>query len=103
VNIYESLDATAAKGYDAGVAAERERLRLAILGCSTCGKVHEYRPETGDCGKPHKSGHYTWADPDNGHTYAPLWRTHGPEDSASFLRRVLAEPTTASGTKPQQA
>lgn len=65
----------------AAVAAERERIRLGILGCTTCGKIHEYRQKACSCGK----GAPTWADPDDGHAYSPALRGGDPD---GLVRRV---------------
>jgi hypothetical protein len=57
------------------VAAEREAIRLRILGCVTCGKVHEYREGT-------------FADPDNHHVYRPRFR-HGMPGAAAELAALI--------------
>lgn len=69
---------------EAAVAAERDRIRNGILGCTRCGKVHEYRVETCECGKPHPDRR-TWADPDDGHAYSAAYVS----GSAELVRRVL--------------
>jgi hypothetical protein len=54
------------------VAAERERIRLAVLGCVTCGRIHERR-EVEPCA--HGDGGITWADPGDGHPYQARYRS----------------------------
>jgi hypothetical protein len=40
-----------------------------LAACRKCGKAHEYRQETCGCGKEAKQGSFTWASPDDGHSY----------------------------------
>jgi hypothetical protein len=69
----------------AAVAAERDRIRLAILGCTRCRKVHEYREATCKCGQPDSGHAHTWADPDDGHAYSPAYRD---QDMDTLVRGV---------------
>ena len=53
----------------AAVAAERERIALALLGCLDCGRIHTPHPATfRHKGEPLE--HQSWAAPD-GHAYRP--------------------------------
>ena len=56
-----------AQGARDGAAAERERLRHALLSCRDCGKIHERRPLPD---APGKEPGYTYAHPDDGHPLA---------------------------------
>lgn len=48
-------------------AAERERIRHALLACRTCGKIHEPLPVTRQFEAPN------WASSVDGHSYSPAW------------------------------
>ena len=51
--------------YQAGAAAERRRITLALLGCVTCGEIHQKREIPAEPGRPRHS----WAHPGDGHAY----------------------------------
>lgn len=48
---------------DAAIAAERDRIRLAMFACRRCGKIHEYRQVS--------RSQRTWATDD--HDYEPAY------------------------------
>lgn len=63
-----------------------------LAACLDCGKPHAYRPPQTACAKcpdcMHPGGHWTWASPDDGHTYRP----RGPHvERLAQLRREWEE------------
>src|SRR5260221_8631135 len=67
----------------AAVAAERERITRVLLGCQSCGKIHESRQA---------GGLRTAADPDDGHPYLPPVSTDRPAE-----RRRIADLIAGDG------
>jgi hypothetical protein len=72
----------------AAIAAERQRITLALLGCIACGRIHEQHAVT----EPAVTGfgtfsYLSWGDPDDGHTYQP--RVNGWPYERHLIIRVL--------------
>ena len=63
--------------FQAGRVAEREAIRLALIGCDDCGEVHESHTCTSaascPCGHGGKSTYTSWASLKDGHAYAPKY------------------------------
>jgi len=79
------FSAAAIEAAERAAAAERERITLALLGCVTCGQVHEWReipPQPGDHeGYPR----HTFEDPGDGHPYRAAWCNRGGRSLADLI------------------
>jgi histidine triad (HIT) family protein len=71
------------------VAAERQRIKLAVLGCRDCGEIHEPRNAPLTFGNP--TG-VTWRDPGDGHAYAARYVVLGGSNGLPAAWDRLTEP-----------
>jgi hypothetical protein len=79
--------------FEAGRTAERESIRLALLGCDVCGEIHEphTHPARGcPCGLTCGATSTSWASMKDGHSYAPRYVRY--KGSVGDMIQQLTEP-----------